>query len=120
MLHMQKTLLATTHIRHPLHKAPYSGWADSMWQDEVGPDTPLLTQLPGLEWVSDEVLSEDSIGSVHRLYLRLYSQLPCWGIINITGHSLVGWSFTKGLAPSQICTVGVMQGWQSTASWQCA
>lgn len=93
------------HETHPLHREPYSGWKESMWGDtsHVGPHTPLLTQLPALEWVSVEARDQ----ATQRVYLRLYSQLPCWAILNMTGPSLVRWSFTDMLSPSKICSVSM-------------
>ncbi|KAJ9518718.1 hypothetical protein QJQ45_018697 [Haematococcus lacustris] len=68
---------------------------------EESPVTPLeLLHLPSVQWVS---LGEGQRQGRLRLNLRLYSQLPCWGIINITGPGLQAWSFTDHLQPSSVC-----------------
>ncbi|GFH14661.1 hypothetical protein HaLaN_10760, partial [Haematococcus lacustris] len=68
---------------------------------EESPVTPLeLLHLPSVQWVG---LGEGQRQGRLRLNLRLYSQLPCWGIINITGPGLQAWSFTDHLQPSSVC-----------------
>mmetsp|Transcript_32483 Transcript_32483/g.82526 ORF Transcript_32483/g.82526 Transcript_32483/m.82526 type:complete len:974 (-) Transcript_32483:185-3106(-) len=61
------------------------------------PTDPLLDHLPFVQLVAVQ-----DLGQRYRLDLRMYSQLPCWGILNVTG-PIVAWSFhATALSPSFI------------------
>jgi hypothetical protein len=67
-----------------------------------------FVQLVRLEDVTGGVAGHGSKSglaapSVVRVHLRLYSQLPCWGILNVTALDLVGWSWTERVHPSRVC-----------------
>lgn len=61
-----------------------------------GPAAPFV-QLQRVETVGCEGSAECDGRGKTRLHMRMYSEKPYWGILNITGR-LVDWSFTRDLA----------------------
>ncbi len=94
----------------------------------------LVQHLPHLELVGLEGVAPHgplaAVGGARRgnwtrLRLRLYSQLPCWGVLNVTGAALRAWSLTRQLAPSSVCKVRLRWGpscyrvraWEFASVW---